>query len=48
VRTFKTKAFNRFAEKAGISDAALCQSKLAQVVAAGALVEVKCDEETIP
>jgi hypothetical protein len=26
VRTFKTKAFIRFAEKAGISDAALCRS----------------------
>jgi hypothetical protein len=26
VRTFKTKAFTRFAEKAGISDAALCGS----------------------
>jgi hypothetical protein len=26
VRTFKTKAFTRFAEKAGISDAALCRS----------------------
>jgi hypothetical protein len=28
VRTFKTKAFTRFAEKAGISDAALCWSVL--------------------
>jgi hypothetical protein len=26
VRTFKTKAFSRFAEKAGITDAALCRS----------------------
>lgn len=26
MRTFKTKAFTRFAEKAGISDAALCRS----------------------
>jgi hypothetical protein len=26
VRTFKTKAFTRFAEKAGISDAALCRA----------------------
>jgi hypothetical protein len=26
VRTFKTKAFTRFADKAGISDAALCRA----------------------
>jgi hypothetical protein len=26
VRTFKTKAFTRFSQKAGISDAALCRS----------------------
>ena len=26
MRTFKTKAFTRFADKAGISDAALCQA----------------------
>ena len=26
MRTFKTKAFTRFADKAGISDAALCRA----------------------
>ena len=60
MRTLKTKAFTRFADKAGIEKDELVALKklaaellayddetLARVLGSGALVEMKCDEETV-
>ena len=41
---FKTKPFARFANREGITDEALCN---AATLAAGAIVEVRCDDQAV-